>query len=157
MSAVLAHPRIAQADRREVFMVNERAKQLLFDEGYTCVFVSESETISSKKRGVAPLLELIDQNKSLKGFSAADKVVGAGAAYLYAILCPDSLWASTLSESAKQVLERYKISFSYGTLVPHIINRRKDGICPIEQAVKNSDSPEGALEDIKKALSILNS
>ena len=135
----------------------ELTKKLLSEEGYTCVFLSDNETISSKKRGVSPLLELIEQNKSLKGFAGADKVVGAGAAYLYAILCPDSLFASTISESAKRVLDRYGINYSYGELVPYIINRIGDGACPIEQAVRNSSSPQEALEDIKTALQRLRS
>ena len=135
----------------------ERAKKLLEECSYTCVFLSDSEMLSSTKRGVAPLLELIEQNKCLKGFSGADKVVGAGAAYLYVILSPDSLFASTLSESAKQVLDRYGISYSYGKLVPYIINRAGDGACPIEQAVRNSSSPQEALEDIKNALAALRS
>jgi hypothetical protein len=137
-------------------MVIEQARELLERGGYTCVFVSENETVTSNARGVAPLLELIEQRKSLKGFSAADKVVGAGAAYLYVLLNVESLWAATLSESAKQVLERYGASYSYGELVPHIINRRGDGICPIECAVKNSTSPKEAFEDIKQALAILS-
>ena len=132
-------------------------KELLQEGGYTCVFVSDRETISSTKRGVAPLLELIEQEKSLAGLTGADKVVGAGAAYLYAILRPDSLFASTLSESAKQVLDRYGISYSYGELVPYIINRAGNGACPIELAVRNSSSPQEALEDIKKALAALRS
>ena len=133
------------------------AKKLLQECGYTCVFVSDRETISSTKRGVAPLLELIEQEKSLAGFSGADKVVGAGAAYLYAILRPDSLFAYTLSESARQVLDRYEISYSYGELVPYIINRAGDGACPIELAVRNSSSPQEALVDIKNALASLRS
>lgn len=133
----------------------EQAKRLLTDGGYTCVFLSKDETLSSTKRGVAPLLKLIDQEKSLVSFIGADKVVGAGAAYLYVLLSVDSIWAATLSESAKQVLERYGVSYSYGQLVPHIINRAGDGVCPIEQAVREATSPEDALAKIKDTLNKL--
>ena len=133
-------------------MVTERAKKLLLEGGYTCVFISADQTLTSKKRGVSPLLEIIDDKKDLRGSCAADKVVGAGAAYLYVLLEVKEIWAHTISEAARAILERYNIPYSYGNCVPHIINRTGDGICPMENAVKDATSPEDALYKIKSTL-----
>lgn len=136
-------------------MVTERAKELLLEGGYTCVFMSEVQTLTSKKRGVAPLLNLIDEKKSLRGFCAADKVVGAGAAYLYVILEVKELFALTLSEPAKLILKQNGILCYYDNCVPNIINRAGDGVCPMEKAVARAKNPAEALMCIRKALAEL--
>jgi len=136
--------------------VTERAKKLLLEGGYTCVFMSADQTLTSKKRGVAPLLEIIDGKQDLRGSCAADKVVGAGAAYLYVLLGVKEIWAHTISEAARAVLERYDIPYSYGNCVPHIVNRTGDGICPMENAVRDATSPEDALQKIRKTLEWIN-
>ena len=59
------------------------AAELLKVEGYTCVFVRGKEVITSHKRGVKPLLELLDEGVSLEDFFGADKVIGKAAALLY--------------------------------------------------------------------------
>lgn len=131
------------------------ARQSLLEGGYTCVITNGEHTYTSSKRGVSPLLELLDEGVALEGFYAADKVVGAGAAYLYVLMGVSALWAATLSESAMSVLERYGISAQYERLVPFIINRAGDGVCPMERAVREATSPEDALARIKDALSKL--
>ena len=40
----------------------EHAKQLLTGEGYTCVICRGDDIHTSEKRGVAPLIELLDSN-----------------------------------------------------------------------------------------------
>lgn len=131
------------------------ARQSLLDGGYTCVILDGKRSYSSKKRGVSPLLELIDKDTALEGFYAADKVVGAGAAYLYVLMGVSALWAGVVSESAKDILERYGIPLFYGESVPFIVNRTGDGVCPMERAVREATSPEDALERIKGTLNKL--
>ena len=132
-----------------------QAKKLLLDGGYTCVFTNGENTVTSFLRGVAPLIKLIDGNTSLVGYSAADKVVGAGAAYLYVLLDVKGIWANTISEAARAVLDRYGIKYSFDICVPHIVNRTGDGVCPMEKAVARAQNPKEALECIRKALAEL--
>lgn len=54
----------------------EHAKQLLTGEGYTCVICRGDDIHTSEKRGVAPLIELLDSNIDVRGYSAADKTIG---------------------------------------------------------------------------------
>ena len=64
----------------------EHAKQLLTGEGYTCVICRGDDIHTSEKRGVAPLIELLDNKADIRGYSAADKAVGKAAAMLAELL-----------------------------------------------------------------------
>lgn len=61
----------------------ERAKELLKSKSFTCVMCKDETLYTSKKRGVVPVLEKLEQNAELKGFSVADKVIGKAAAMLF--------------------------------------------------------------------------
>lgn len=125
----------------------KKAKEKLA-EGYTCVMVKGGEERCFTERGVAPLLSLLPH----KGGCFADKVVGKAAAYLYVLLEAGEVYAKTISEGAKSVLERYKIPFEYGEAVPAVINRKGDGLCPLERALSGEYTPREALAVIKETL-----
>lgn len=135
----------------------QRAKELLITEGYTLVLNNGTDVLSSRERGVKPLLNLIDSGSDLSSFSAADKVVGAAAAYLYVLLNVKEIYVSVLSEKAEKVLVKYGISYYADKKVPYIINRKGDGMCPMEGAVNNAVSPEEALSKIRSQLLKLKS
>lgn len=130
----------------------ERAKAQLEGSDLTCVICSEEDTITSKKRGVAPLLEWLDEGRELSGYSAADKVVGNGAAFLYVLLGVKELYAGVISKSALETLTRHDIPVTYGTLTEAIRNRDNTGFCPIETAVAGIASPQEALTAIRNRL-----
>ena len=123
----------------------EHALALLRAEGLTCAVCNGVTVYKSTARGVAPLLNWLDNGMRFANFCAADKVVGAGAAYLYALLGLEEIYAEVLSESAQKVLQRYGISAYFGTLVPRIRNRAGDGFCPIEEAVADAADAQDAL------------
>ena len=60
-----------------------KARRLLLDGGYTCVLCHGDTIITDTRRGIRPLLELCRSGRNLQEFSAADKVVGKAAAFLY--------------------------------------------------------------------------
>lgn len=126
-----------------------KAKSLL-KENVTLALVKGEKVITSEKRGVAPLLEIIDSSVDVKGFSCADKVVGRGASYLYAILCVKKVFAQVLSEPAKEIFDKYGIDYEYSQLVPFIENRNKTGVCPMEQVTQNATDKIDALNKIKE-------
>lgn len=131
---------------------SDKAKKIMTDGGYTCVFVGNNEIITSSERGVKPLLELLESKKDFTGFSAADKVVGKGAAFLYILLGVKEVYAEVISEPAAKVLTDNGIMLQYGEKVKNVINRTGDGICPIESAVLGITSPKTALEKIYNRL-----
>lgn len=130
----------------------ERAKELLKSSESTCVCCSDEDTLISKKRGVAPLIEWLDEGKNLKEYSAADKVVGNGAAFLYILLEVKELHANVISKSALETLNRYQIAITYDILTEAIRNRENTGFCPIETAVVGITSPDKALNAIRSRL-----
>ena len=89
------------------------------------------------------------------GAIAADKTVGAGAAHLYCLLGVRAVWANVISEAAEEILIKAGIAVFYGERVPYIINRRGDGMCPIESAVVDATSSQHAYELIVAALEAL--
>ncbi|MCH3967168.1 MAG: DUF1893 domain-containing protein [Atopobiaceae bacterium] len=132
-----------------------RAQGLLGRGSFTCVLCKGDVTLTSSARGVAPLLAWLASKKDLAGFSAADKVVGRAAAFLYVLMGVGAVFADTMSEGAQDVLLAHGIETSMATLADHIVNRAGTGPCPMEDAVHGIDDPEQALEAIKVRLAEL--
>ena len=129
-----------------------KAKALLEGSDHTCVLVKDSAYYSSGHRGVKPLLQWLEDGTDLRGFSAADKVVGKAAAYLYVLLGVEAAYAKVISKPSVAVLEENGIAVFYGQQVEAIQNRTNTGLCPMEQAVKAARSPLQALEMVRLAL-----
>ena len=134
----------------------KKAVSMLNEQALTLAAVKGNETITSRERGVKPLLELIDEGKTLEGYSAADKVVGAAAAYLYVLLGAKELYANVISRKAANIMEKYGIYTEYNTLAEAIKNRAGTGFCPMETAVSIAVSPENALMLIRAKLKELS-
>ncbi|MBE6942215.1 MAG: DUF1893 domain-containing protein [Ruminococcaceae bacterium] len=134
----------------------EKAKMLLNINGHTCVFCDGQTILTDKRRGVRPLLDILESGRDVSGYSVADKVVGKAAAYLYCLLGIKHLYARVISRSALDVLTNALVSVEYDELVPAIRNRTNDGFCPMEQAVWNITDPTKALTAIYDALAKLN-
>ena len=126
----------------------EAARKKMLDGGYTCVVISDSEEYVSYDRGVKPLLSLLRTERSYQGAVAADKCVGAGAAHLYVLLGVRAVWANVISMPAVEVLQQNGINVFYEQCVPHIINRKGDGICPFEETVMQIQDPTTAFTAI---------
>ncbi len=134
-----------------------KAKEILLGGGYTLVLYDGNDVVVSNERGVKPLLSLLENGKCYSGYSACDKVVGSAAAYLYVILSVKEVYALTLSENARAVFEKYGVTYFCDNIVPNIINRKGDGLCPMEQSTLNAQSPEDALRRIKEKIKELQS
>ena len=130
----------------------EKAKNILNGSEYTLVLCNGEKLYTSAKRGVAPMLEFIDSKTDLHGFSAADKVVGKAAATLFAYAGVSEIHTTVISKPAADFLSAKGITFTYDTLVDNIINRKGDGICPMEQVTADINDPEQAIVAIKKRL-----
>ncbi len=125
------------------------AKQFLEEKNLTLVLYDGKEIIQSTERGIKPLLQLLDSKRDLSSFSAADKVIGKAAAFLYVNLGIKEIFAKTISSPAQEVLAKNKISIQAQEAVPYIINRKKDGMCPMESAVLQISDPHEALPAIR--------
>ena len=131
------------------------AKEYLDEEDCTCVLYKSGTLLSSNHRGVRPLLDFLDSGRDLRGFCAADKVVGKATAFLYCLLGVRAVHARVMSLPAVRVLVSFGISVSSDELTDGIRNRAGTGPCPMEQATKDIDDPREALEAIRKTLESL--
>jgi len=130
-------------------MQESAAVALLKNEGYTLLLYNETEIITERARGVAPLVSLLDGKKNCASFSAVDKVVGKAAAFLYILLGIRRVFALTVSESALALLQGYGIAVGYEVCVPRIKNREGTSFCPMESAVLDENDPLSALAAIR--------
>lgn len=130
----------------------EQARKILTEGNYTCVLRKQDTVYTATERGVKPLVRWLTEGLDVRGFSAADKVVGRATAYLYVLLGVREVWAAVMSEAAAEVLHRHGIAASQDKLVPNIINRAGTGICPFEEAVLNIHTPAEALTAIRKKM-----
>ena len=133
----------------------ERAKALLKEGGYTVVLCCGETTHTDTRRGVAPLLALLDRGEDVSGFAAADKVVGKAAAFLYLRLGVAAVHANVISTPAYDLLTAHGIDTTYDTLVPAIRNRAGDGYCPMETVTLPLTDPVEAEAAIRKRLAEL--
>lgn len=128
----------------------EKAKQALASGAYTCVLYKDGILHTATQRGVKPLLDWLDSGMDLRGFRAADKVVGRATAFLYVLLGVEAVYAQVMSRPAAEILLANHITATWGTLVDGIINRAGTGPCPFEAAVLDIREPEWALAAIRK-------
>ena len=125
-----------------------KAIQLLNTGNYTCVACLGDTVYTATHRGVAPLLSWLETGTILKDFSAADRVVGRGAAFLYCLLGVKEVYANIMSLPAAEVLRTHHIHAEAELFVEGIINRTGDGPCPFEAAVLE-------IQDAKEALAAI--
>jgi hypothetical protein len=133
----------------------EQAKRLLAEGDYTVVLCRGDVTYTDTRRGVAPLLALLDTGTDVTAFAAADKVVGKAAAFLYLRLGVAAVHAGVISTPAYDLLTAHGVTVTYDTLVPAIRNRAGDGYCPMETVTLPLTDPMEAEAAIRKRLAEL--
>lgn len=110
------------------------AKEILEKDNLTLAIVKDGECFfKSKERGIKPLyIALMNHEDKIDGASAADKIVGKGAALLYVRGKIENLFAKVISKSSLEVLKNENIYIEMDKLVAYIKNRDQTGMCPIE-------------------------
>lgn len=126
------------------------AKQKLA--GHTICLCKGGKCLLSDERGIAPMMDLIERGVDLTGYSVADKVVGRAAAFLFVKCGIREVFAVTLSEGGKAVLEAHGIAVSREVLAEKIINRAGTDTCPMEKATANARTAEEAYLILKEKL-----
>ena len=88
------------------------------------------------------MMNYLEEKRELRGFSVADVIVGKAAAILVVKAGIAEVYGEVMSVSARDYLSNHNIHCSFGTLTERIINRKGDGICPMEQAVAETNDCE---------------
>ena len=120
--------------------------------GHTLCLCKDGKCILSDKRGIAPMMDLIAEGVDLSGYSVADVVVGKAAAMLFVKCGVKSVFAKTLSENGKRILEKFNIAYVFETLTERIINRAGTDMCPMEKAVLGTDDIDEGYEILRRKL-----
>lgn len=121
--------------------------------GHTICLCKDGRCLFSDKRGISPMMDFIAEGVDLAGYAVADVVVGKAAALLFVKSKIKKVFAKTLSESGKKILELYGIDCEYETLTQTIINRAGTDICPMEKAVADTQNAEEAYKLLKDTVS----
>lgn len=139
-----------------LFGYRKNCRKLLGDKN-TFVCRKGRQIRTSDKRGVAPILDLLEgQDDFLEGSQVVDKVIGRAAAFLLIKGGVKVLYTEVISEHALEVLKKHGgMEVHYGRKLPFIENRTKDGMCPMEQATLECSDPEEAYRAVKKKQSEL--
>ena len=120
---------------------------LLEEKGYSLL---TSSGYFSYESGIKPLIEKINGNKDFfKDMVVADKIVGKASACLMIKAKVKEVYALVLSNDGENVLKKHNIKYHYKNKCDYIINRKKDGMCPMEALIKDID-------DVDEAYSMLN-
>ena len=127
----------------------EKAKKLLSGGNFTCVLCKGDTSYTSTGKGVSPMLTFLENGTELRGFSAADKIVGKAAAMLFVCAGVTEVFAEVMSKAAVNYLNERGIACSHGVLTDNIINRKGDGLCPMELAVIDIEDEKLGFSAIK--------
>jgi len=128
----------------------EVAKKMLDEGEYTCVLCKGDIVYTSCERGISPMLSWLDMGLDMKGFFAADKIIGKAAAMLFILAEVQEVYAPVMSEGAIQELSKHGIISHCLQSVDQIINRKGDGQCPMEMTVAEISDPQQALAALKQ-------
>jgi hypothetical protein len=129
----------------------EIAKRALRGRELSLVVVKCGRVIfESNLQGLSGLILAIDTlGLNLHNSSVADKVVGKAAALLLAYSHISEVYAEVISKDGLETLDEYGIRVEYASLIPRILNRRGEDICPFEKLSQNLSSPEEAYKILK--------
>ena len=124
---------------------------MLHSGGYSCVIQKGAEVRTFARRGVADLFFLLENEPAfLAGSCIADKVVGKGAAALMVLGGVGRVYTDVISTPALELLLSHGVEVSFGVETDRIVNRAKDGLCPVESLCLDLDSPADMLIEIRQ-------
>lgn len=124
-------------------------------DGHSICLCKNGNMITDDSRGIAPMMKLIAAGTDLRGYSAADLIVGKAAAMLFAKAGIASVFGAVMSETALHYLEQHGIPAEYNTLTEKIINRLGTDICPMEKTVAAIDDAEQGYAALKQKIAEL--
>ena len=134
------------------------AKSLMKREEAVIVVVKNGRSWTSRRSGIAPLMELIAEDPDfLQGASVLDRVVGRAAAMLMEHGGVARLHALLVSEPAIATLDRGGLEYTFEERAAYIENRDRTGRCPMESACLEIEDPAEAYLALKKKIAEMRS
>ena len=134
------------------------ARKLIRNGQAECVVVRDGHIAAIERgRGVSPLLNLYSAKPEvLKGGTVVDKVIGRAAGFIIISGKAQAAHGELISEDAIALLRKHGIAVTGTKVVPRILNRQMNGLCPLEQSVQNHDDPAAALASLRRRVAELS-
>lgn len=115
---------------------------------------TSGETITANEMGIKALRRIYKENREiLRGATVTDIIIGKGAACFLIAGGIRHLNVDVISRAGLDMLQKAGIPVCPKQIVPMIINRKKDGQCPIENLLRETFDAE---EGIKKISAFFN-
>lgn len=148
---VRAFDRHREHSKMASFDAVAEAVSLIEKDGKACVVIKDGVFVAVKDgKGVSPLLELLDSSPDLlKDAAVVDKIVGRAAAAICVVAGVKSVYGVTTSADAISFLSAHDIPCESLNTVPKILNREKNGLCPLDDSCKDLDDPAKMLDAIR--------
>lgn len=124
-------------------------------DGHSICLCRDDNIITDDKKGIAPMLGFIASGIDLRGYCAADLIVGKAAAMLFVKAGISEVFARTISKKACEYLEKHDIPYSYEIMTDNIINRQGTDVCPMEKTVTDIDDFEAGYIALKEKAALL--
>ncbi|NLA58382.1 MAG: DUF1893 domain-containing protein [Firmicutes bacterium] len=130
------------------------ARKTLLEEDHALVIVKDGELLfTSRETSIRPIYRAVKElGEALKGASVADKVIGKAAALFCTLAQVKSVYAVLISEIAIETLLAAGIELEYQKSCPYILNRSRDGMCPVEKLAVDVEDGRILLEKVGKFL-----
>ena len=130
-----------------------KLRDALLEKNYSIV---ASNGYFSYDSGIRPVIDRINEKEDFfKGLEVADKIIGKASAMLLSLSGVKKVHAIVLSQAGKDIFDKYDVEYSFDELTDYIVNRRGDGMCPMEMTVKDIDDLREAYEALKKKTTLL--
>lgn len=115
---------------------------------------TSGETITANEMGIKALRRIYKERREvLRGATVTDIIIGKGAACFLIAGGIRYLNVDVISRAGLDMLQKAGIPVCPKQIVPMIINRKKDGQCPIENLLRETFEAE---EGIKKISAFFN-
>ena len=109
----------------------------------------------SDENGIKPVIvPMCEDIHFFKDLEVADRIIGKASAMLLCLSGVKEVYTPVLSRAGKDVFEKYGVKVEYDTLADYIVNRKGDGMCPMEMTVKDIDDLNEAFIALKKKLAL---
>jgi len=131
------------------------AKEQLEQNDIVIAMVKDGKLLfSSKKKGIQPFFDALEQRKKEEyiGCSIADRVIGKAALMLAAYIGAKEVYTPLASQHALDAALKLDLDLETDKVVPFIINRTQDGMCPMEKTVLDIFDPKKAYEALENKL-----
>ncbi|MCK5636044.1 MAG: DUF1893 domain-containing protein [Thermoplasmatales archaeon] len=135
----------------EVVRDLELAREVLSTTDSSIVVISYGKIWKKKKGdGIKPILEVIEEmGEDIHGSVIGDRILGRASALLCRYAKAQGVYSPQGTKTGIALMIMGGVPCQVDELIPQIMNRNGDGLCPFEKMLKDVDTPEEAYKILK--------